>query len=48
MRAELTREADAVANRLRWMLVVVTVLAAVFGAVIVGASGAKAVGNVGP
>jgi hypothetical protein len=37
MHAELLGEAAAVGNRLRMMIVVVTLLAAVFGAVIVGA-----------
>ena len=38
MRAELLHDADAVAERLRWMLVIVTVAGAIFGSVIVGAS----------
>jgi hypothetical protein len=38
MRAELLHEADSVGSRLRMMIVVVTLLAAVFGAVIVGAA----------
>jgi hypothetical protein len=41
MRAELTHEADAVGERLRLMLVIVTIVGAVFGAVVVGASRAK-------
>ena len=41
MRVELLHDSDAVAERLRWMLVVVTVLAAVFGSVVVGASRAR-------
>jgi hypothetical protein len=38
MREQLTREADAVGDRLRLMLVIVTVVAAVFGAVVLRAS----------
>lgn len=38
MHAELLGEAAAVGNRLRMMIVVVTLLAAVFGAVVVGAA----------
>ncbi len=38
MHADLTREADAVGSRLRLELLVVTVVAAGFGAVIVGAA----------
>jgi len=37
MHAELQREADAIGSRLRFMIIVVTVLGAVFGAVILGA-----------
>ncbi len=37
MRTELLQEADAVGDRLRLMLVVITIVAAVFGAAIVGA-----------
>jgi hypothetical protein len=38
MRAELLHESDVVGGRLRLMLFVITVVAAIFGAVIVGAS----------
>lgn len=38
MRLELTREADAVAVRLRLMLGIVTLVAAVFGAMVIGAA----------
>ena len=38
MREELLREAAAVGDRVRLMIAVVTVLAAVFGAVVVGAA----------
>ncbi len=38
MRAELLHESDVVGARLRLMLLVITVVAAIFGAVIVGAS----------
>ena len=38
MRAELLHDSDAVAERLRWMVVIVTVAGAIFGSVIVGAS----------
>jgi hypothetical protein len=41
MRAELLHESDVVGARLRLMLVVITVVAAIFGAVIVGASRTK-------
>ena len=41
MRAELSREAEAVGARLRFMLVVVTVVAAVFGAVVLGAASGR-------
>jgi hypothetical protein len=41
MRAELLNDSDAVAERLRVMLIVVTIVAAVFGAVVVGASRGK-------
>jgi hypothetical protein len=42
MRAELLHDSDAVAERLRWMVVIVTLAGAVFGAVIVGASRGRA------
>ena len=38
MHAALLREADGVANRLRMMIVVVTLLGALFGAIVVGAA----------
>jgi hypothetical protein len=41
MRTELLHDSDAVAERLRWMVVIVTLAGAIFGAVIVGASRAK-------
>jgi hypothetical protein len=41
MRAELLHDSDAVGERLRWMVVIVTVEGAIFGAVVVGASRAK-------
>ena len=37
MRTELLRESDAVGTRLRWMLAVVTVMAACFGAMVAAA-----------
>ncbi len=41
MRAELLRDSDAVGERLRWMVVIVTVAGAIFGSVVVGASRAR-------
>jgi hypothetical protein len=41
MRTELLHDSDVVAERLRWMVVIVTVVGAIFGSVVVGASRAK-------
>ena len=41
MRAELLHDSEAVAERLRWMVVIVTVAGAIFGAAVVGASRAR-------
>lgn len=38
MHAEMQHEADAIANRLQLLVVVVTAVAAIFGAVIIGAA----------
>jgi hypothetical protein len=43
MRAELLHDSEAVAERLRWLVVIVTVAGAIFGAAVVGASRPKEV-----